>query len=45
MNHPVRERQTKRELLGWKEMSIAWLAGWSERMLNTQRDGAPFNLI
>jgi hypothetical protein len=33
MNHPAKGRRTKSELLGWKETSIAWLTGWSERML------------
>jgi hypothetical protein len=49
MNHPTKERWTKRELLGWKEMPIAWLIGWSERMSKrheqTQRVGAPFDVI
>jgi hypothetical protein len=44
-NHPAKGRQTKRELLGWKETPIARLVGWAERMPNTQRDGAPFNAI
>jgi hypothetical protein len=44
-NHPAKGRRTKREPLGWKETPIARLAGWSERMLNTQRVGAPFNVI
>jgi hypothetical protein len=44
-NHPVKGRWTKRKLLRWKETPIAWLIGWSERMLNTQRVGAPFNAI
>jgi hypothetical protein len=41
-------RQTKRELLGWKETPIARLTRWSERMLmrreQTQRVGAPFDV-
>jgi hypothetical protein len=45
MNHPAKGRWTKREVLGWKEMPITWLAGWSERISNTQRVGAPFNVI
>jgi hypothetical protein len=32
LNHIAKGRRTKRELLGWKETPIAWLAGWSERM-------------
>jgi hypothetical protein len=43
--HPVKGRRPKRELLVWKETPIAWLVGWSERMLNTQRVSAPFNAI
>jgi hypothetical protein len=43
--HPTKGRWPKRELLMWKETPIAWLTGWSERMLNTQRVSTPFNVI
>jgi hypothetical protein len=48
MNHPMKGRWTKSELLRWKEMSIARLAGWSDRMpkmrAQTQRVGALFDV-
>jgi hypothetical protein len=48
MNHPTKGRQTKGELLRWKETPIAQLTGWSERMSKRHeqmRVGAPFNTI
>jgi hypothetical protein len=49
MDHPMKGRRTKRELLGWKEMPIARLARWSEKMPKrheqTQRVGVPFDVI